>query len=254
MAGLVLIGIGAETLTTGLRSLVLSLIVLTAAWALGTRTRQARREAASRARVEERLRLSRDVHDVLSHSLGTIGVQAGVAAHVSTLDTEQLRAVLREVETDARASLTDLKELLHRERDDGEEVPIPTLTDALKGPVRALERAGVRADFETTGDVATLPVVYGQTIARFVQEASTNVIRHSGASSCRIRISVQPDEATVSVADDGHGVRGSLREGHGLTGMRERIGLLDGTFTAGDSDAGFAVNAVFPLDPVGRGS
>lgn len=252
VVGLVLFVIGAETLTTGMRSLVLSLVVLAAAWALGTRTRQARQDAASRARAEERLRLTREVHDVLSHSLGTIRVQAGVAAHVDALDAASLRGVLREVESDARASLTELAELLRRERDDGEEPQAPHLADELKNPARALERAGIRAAVDTDGDLGSLPVVHRQTIARHVREATTNVIHHSGASACRISIAVDPSTVSVTVADDGHGVRGGLREGHGLAGMRERVALLDGAFTAGDADDGFAIAATLPL-PSGEG-
>ena len=105
LIGITMLVTGGEDAQTGIRSVVVSAVVLSAAWALGTRTRQARRESAARARAEERLRLVREVHDVLSHSLGTIGVQAGIAAHGSTLDADRLREILREVETDARSSL-----------------------------------------------------------------------------------------------------------------------------------------------------
>lgn len=171
---------------------------------------------------------------------------------MTTLDAAHLREALREVETDARASLAELNQLLHRKRDDRDDAPIPTLPDALQGPVHALERAGIRATLETDGAVEALPITHGQTITRVVQEASTNAIRHSGASSCRIRVRIRPDTIEVSVVDDGHGVDGSLREGHGLTGMRERVGLLDGTVTAANDTPGFAVTATFPA-PTARG-
>lgn len=247
VVGLVLVGIGSDGVATGLRSLVLSVVVLSAAWALGTRTRQVRREAAARARDAERLRLAREVHDVLSHSLGTIGVQAGVAAHVATLDNDQLRHVLREVEADARSSLEDLRDLLRRERDDTERPPDLATGSFTDGPADALRRAGVDVAVEITGDPGGLPTAYGQTIRRIIQEATTNVIRHSGGTRCRISIHTGTTEVRISVADDGHGTTGTLREGHGLAGMRERIALLDGTFTAGNEDGGFVVTATLPV-------
>ncbi|MDF1488375.1 sensor histidine kinase [Tessaracoccus caeni] len=251
LVGLAMLVLGGDQAQAGLRSVILSGIVLGAAWALGTRTRQARQESAARARSDERLRLSREVHDVLSHSLGTIGVQAGIAAHVSSLDEAQLRATLREVETDARSSLDELRELLRREREDVEHTPGASLSEVIRGVTRSLQRAGIEAMVEVDAAADALPVVHKETIRRIVQEAVTNTIRHSGARSCRVMVKRLDGRVEVTVSDDGHGISGSPHEGHGLRGLRERAALLDGRLDVRDSEAGFTVVVSLPVN--GRG-
>lgn len=238
--GLAMLISGGEDSRGGIRSVVLSAIVLTAAWALGTRTRQARRESAGRARAEERLRLVREVHDLLSHSLGTIGVQAGIAAHVSTLDADRMREVLREVETDARSSLDELRSLLQQEREDAHITPGAPFGEAIHGLTASLQRTGIKASVEVDADADRLPVAYQQTIRRIVQEGITNTIRHSGATSCRIVVRRYGGRVEVTVNDDGHGAGGDHREGNGLTGLRERAAMFDGQVELHDDD-GFAL-------------
>lgn len=247
LVGILMLLIGGEDAQTGIRVVIVSAIVLSAAWALGTRTRQVRRESAARARADERLRMVREVHDVLSHSLGTIGVQAGIAAHVETLGPAELRATLREVEEDARSSLSELRELLRREREDIDSTPGAPFSDVIDGLTRSLERTGIRASVEVTGEVDVLSAVHRQTIRRIVQEGITNVIRHSGAAACWIAIHVGDDELTVTVRDDGHGSNGTLREGHGLTGLRERTALLGGRMRLQDDHDGVTLTVQLPL-------
>lgn len=245
------LGLDAEGVEGRFRGLLLSAVVLSASWVLGVRTRQVRVEVAARSRAEERLRLARDVHDVLSHSLGTIGVQAGVAAHVSSLSEDDLRVLLRDIEGDARESLKELKELLQRERAgdaDADWAPSSLrLTALLEDIGQSAERAGLRTRLDIAALVDALPAAAGSTVHRVVQEAVTNAIRHASASSLVIAVRVSDDGVNVEVRDDGHGAPDGLREGYGLTGMRERIALAGGTLSVAATARGFSVAATLPL-------
>ena len=232
-----------------MRGVLLSAVVLVAAWVLGVRTRQARQEAAGRARVDERSRLARDVHDVLSHSLGAIGVRAGVAAHVTALGEAELRGSLREVESQARSSLAELKGLLQRERS-GEPESTPAslpLTGLLRDVASTAERSGLRVELDCPESLDRLPVVVRTTVYRVVQEAVTNSIRHAAASTLRISAALTDATVDVTVRDDGIGARDSIREGHGLIGMRERVALAGGHLRLDLTSEGFAVTARLPL-------
>jgi signal transduction histidine kinase len=246
---------GAEGAEDRFRGMLLSALVLSVAWVLGVRTREVRSEAAARSRAEERFRLARDVHDVLSHSLGTIGVQAGVAAHVTTLGTDELREVLRGVESGARSSLSELKALLQRERADidVDDVASSPLSAALAGIARNAENAGVAVRLDAEEAIDVLPADVRTTVLRIVQEAVTNVIRHAAASSVVVTLDVSSETVAVSVEDDGQGSQGGIRPGHGLMGMHERVELLDGTLEIASSASGFRVSAALPLQgpPVG---
>ena len=248
LVGLVMLVLGGDHSQSGLRATAVSAVVLGAAWALGTRTRQARRESAARARAEERLRLAREVHDVLSHSLGTIGVQAGIAAHVTAVDADRLRTTLRDIESDARASLVELRALLRAEREDAENTPGATVDETIRGLAQSLARAGIRAEIVLGDHLDALSLVHRQTIRRIVQEAVTNVIRHSGASSCRIAVESADGGVRVTVSDDGHGTGGRHREGLGLTGLRERAVLLGGRLELRGDVPGFTLAAWLPVD------
>lgn len=244
--GILMLLTGGENAQTGIRSVALSAIVLSASWALGTRTRQARNESAARARAEERLRLGREVHDVLSHSLGTIGVQAGVAAHIATLGQDELRATLREVEADARSSLAELHGLLHRERENAECTPGVPLDETIQALTTSLDRVGIRSGVQLVGNLNSLSVTIQQSLLRIAREAITNVIRHSGASTCRVLLAVEANRTILRVEDDGHGTGGVVREGHGLTGLRERVALLGGQLDVSDTGEGMALQVTIP--------
>ena len=241
--------VGSEGAEDRFRGMLLSALVLSAAWVLGVRTRDVRREAAARSRAEERLRLARDVHDVLSHSLGAIGVQAGVAAHVTALDAEALREVLRGIEGDARSSLSELKDLLNRERAgvEANELTSSPLSSALAGVADAAQKAGVAVRIDADDAIDVLPADVRTTVLRIVQESVTNVIRHAAASSVGVTLRVSVEAVMVGVEDDGHGARGDIALGHGLTGMRERVELMGGTLGVDSSTSGFRVSAVLPL-------
>lgn len=234
------------------RTLLLSALVLAAAWALGVRTRQSRETAEARARAEERLRLARDVHDVLSHSLSAIGVQAGVVAHVKTLGESELRDALREIEIQSRGSLAELKALLHRERETDtamETDPMASLplAESLRDLVRTAERAGLRVELDFSGDLDGLPAHIRTTVHRVAQEAITNALRHAVGTELMITAATDNTTLDVMVCDNGRGAQVGFGEGHGLTGMRERVEMVGGDLRVEATSAGFTVHARLPL-------
>jgi signal transduction histidine kinase len=240
---------GAPGFEVRMRGVLLSAVVLVAAWVLGVRTRQARQEAAARARADERLRLARDVHDVLSHSLGTIGVRAGVAAHITALGEGELRETLRDVEAQARGSLAELKSLLQRERSDDPDSSAASLplTGLLRDVASTAEQSGLRVELDCPESLDELPVVVRTTVHRVVQEAVTNSIRHAAASTLHVSATLTDATVEVTVRDDGIGARDGVSEGHGLTGMRERVALAGGNLRIAPIPRGFAVTACLPL-------
>lgn len=237
-----------------IRYVLFSGIALIAAWALGVNTRVNRDLTARNAAIEERMRLARDVHDVLSHSLGTIGVQAGVAAHIEGLGTEQLRATLREMESLSRSSITELKTLLTVSRAEADETALAApLPELLAETAQIANSAGVQATLVASG-LERLPITHRVTVHRVVREAVTNIVRHSGASRCNIDVTVTDESVAILVADDGQGEVSDARNGFGLTGIQERVALLNGTLRAGNGPVGgFEVSVILPLSPPNEG-
>jgi len=203
------------------------------------------------ARAEERLRLSREVHDVVSHSLSAIAVQAGVARHVLAEQPDQAGAALSAIETASRSALDELRKLLRqiRDPDDADEAAAPTLSD-LPALIGRLRRAGLDVSCRSTGQ----PQAYGTAVElsayRITQEALTNVAKHAGRARAQVEIGQAADELTITVTDDGGGPdpgRSAASGGLGIPGMRERAELLGGTLTAGPAPGrGFAVVARLP--------
>jgi signal transduction histidine kinase len=202
------------------------------------------------ARAEERLRLSREVHDVVSHSLSAIAVQAGVARHVFAEQPDQAGAALSAIETASRAALDELRKLLRQIRDprDADEAAAPTLSD-LPALIGRLRRAGLDVSCHSTGQ----PRPYGTAVElsayRITQEALTNVTKHAARARAKVEIGRGADELTITVTDDGgpNPGRSAASGGLGIPGMRERAELLGGTLTAGPAPGGgFAVVARLP--------
>ena len=202
------------------------------------------------ARAEERLRLSREVHDVVSHSLSAIAVQAGVARLVFAEQPDQAGAALSAIETASRSALDELRKLLRQIRDpgDADEAAAPTLGD-LPALIARLRRAGLDVSYRSTGE----PRLYGAAVElsayRIAQEALTNVTKHAGRARAQVEIGRGADELTVTVIDDGgpDPVPTAASGGLGIPGMRERAELLGGTLTAGPAPGGgFAVVARLP--------
>lgn len=223
-----------------------------------------RAEAAERSREsealrrvgEERLRIARDVHDVVAHAMVTINVQAGVGAHLLDRDPAQAYVTLRSIKQVSGDALTDLRAMLGllREHADGGSPapPVQRLAD-LADLRESMVAAGVDVAFDVDPAARSLPAAVDATCFRIVQEALTNTLRHAGSTTARVRVARADDRVVLEVVDEGGRATAPLRDsgsGHGLQGMRERVAALGGTLEAGPREGGgWRVNAVLPLGP-----
>jgi signal transduction histidine kinase len=315
---------------SGLVSVALCVII---AWSAGYTVRQRRRyavqlqdEAASKAVAQERLRIARELHDVVAHSMSVIAVQAGYGQYVIDTQPGDAREALGAIQATSREALEEMRRMLGalRQADETDQrdqaartrdrsaIPEPALLPALAAPLplspapgladldRLLARtagAGVRVDVTRRGNPRELPASIDLSAYRIVQEALTNVVKHARTGSCQVLIGYGQDELVLEVTDNGAGqpelagagasrhaagpgVGGVLVSsvaaggsgfgaggsgfgaggsgfgagGHGIFGMRERVSLLGGEFTAEPRPGyGFAVCAHIPL-PAGAAS
>jgi signal transduction histidine kinase len=216
-------------------------------------------EEARRQVDAERLRIARELHDVLAHSIATINIQAGVAAHVLSEHPEHAAEALRTIKSTSKQALRELRGILGvlREADEAQpREPAPGLSQ-LDRLIDATSQAGVPTRFEVSGDRRALPATVDLAAYRIVQESLTNVLRHAGPANASVAIAYVGDEMTVSVDDDGRGPAGGSpgadgdrqrAHGHGILGMRERAHALGGELEAGPrNDGGFRVRARLPV-------
>ncbi len=218
------------------------------------------REEEARRRVdEERLRIARDLHDLVAHALVAINVQAGVAAHVGDPDPETSRRTFRHIKDVSGEALADLRGTLGILRAAGDDAPIsPTagLADLPDLRVR-LEGAGVQLELDLDPGAEQLPVAVGSTGFRIVQEALTNVMRHAAPTTAHVVVRREANEVVVEVSDDGP-LDQQAREsgsGNGVRGMRERARAVGGTLDAGPRpEGGWRVRARLPLVAVPQGA
>jgi signal transduction histidine kinase len=213
-------------------------------------TRTRRLEAAERSRrrtSDERLRIARDLHDVLAHNISLINVQAGVALHLIDERPEQARTALANIKDASREALHELRSALDVLRYGDERAvraPAPGLAE-LEGLVDGVRAGGLEVRTEITGAPVTLPTPVDLCAYRIVQEALTNVTRHARARTATVRIRYG-DDLVVEVHDDGRG--GTVVAGNGVVGMRERAAALGGKLEVGpDPSGGFGVVATLPL-------
>ena len=299
-------------------------LFLVIAWMVGISVQQrrsytarVREQVATAAVTEERLRIARELHDVVAHSMTVVAVQAGFGEYVFEQEPDQARAALGNIQHVTRDALSDMQRLLGVLRQDGtgqdgtgqpdgtapaparqlQLAPAPGLAD-LERLVSTTAGAGVRVDVIRTGDRRDIPAGIDQSAFRIVQESLTNVVKHSGASSCRVTVGYARASLQVEITDPGgegqgagdegagaagqHGFRAmgaggvppgkaerspglatwpaarrphstsangaANGTGHGILGMRERVSLSGGEFSAGPLPGrGFRVAAVFPL-------
>jgi signal transduction histidine kinase len=258
---------------TGLSTWVGNTLVLAAAWLLGNfvgdrrayaaqleeRTaelEQAREDLARRAVADERLRLARELHDVVAHAMSVIAVQSGVGAHVAETQPEEARKALAAIETASRAALEELRRLLGVLRqDDGDEphgslAPVPGLAD-LDTLLAEVGKAGLAVRLRVEGVRPELPAGVDLSAYRIVQEALTNVVKHAGPARAQVVVCYGDREVAVEITDDGKGAPGDGRTakvGHGIIGMRERVALFGGDLEAGPlPGGGFRVAARLPF-------
>jgi signal transduction histidine kinase len=217
----------------------------------GAERRRVREEEARRRIGEERLRISRELHDVLAHNVSLINVQSSVALHLLDEQPEQARAALAAIKEASAQTLREMRGVLGALREDGEDLPrspAPSLArlDELLAQVRG---SCVCVDAHVEGEPCPLPAGVDLAAYRIVQEALTNVRRHAPGASARVRVEYGPDSVQVEVDDDGVG-GGDFADvvaGNGLTGMRERAAALDGELETGVGPrGGFRVVARLP--------
>lgn len=216
-----------------------------------------RAQAVSEAVTAERLRIARELHDMVAHSIGVVAIQAGVGRRVIAARPEEARSALEAIENTSRETLAGLRRTLvalRRAEPGADGSPAPTgpapgLAD-LDALAASLAGSGVGVEVRWTGEPRPLPADIDLSVYRIVQEALTNVVRHAGGSArARVTVEFREEELRVEVADDGRGaaVRPG-KPGFGITGMYERVGLLGGRFSAGPRpEGGFRVAAEIPL-------
>jgi signal transduction histidine kinase len=214
--------------------------------------RRAREEHARRQADEERLRIARELHDVLAHSISLINVQSGVALHLIDEQPEQARTALTAINEASADALREVRSVLGVLRGSGEQPPRSPAAglDRMEDLVSGARAAGVDVSVEVHGERRPLPASLDLAAFRIVQESLTNVVRHAAATTARVALTYGPQELTLEVLDDGHGSVASDRDGSGsgIAGMRERAAALGGELTADPQPGGgFRVRARLPL-------
>ena len=245
--------------------------LLLTAWALGDAIRSRRnqlserllvaeqeaataREQTARAVVEERLRIARELHDVVAHSMSLIAVQAGVGGHLIRSDVDAAEHALEVIAETSRKALTQTRSMLGLLREEDTDVAAPPMhtIDDLDGLVEGVQQAGVDVVLTIDGDVRMLDAGIELTAYRIVQESLTNVLKHSNARQAQVTVTYVDDGVDVEVHDNGRGgqptpLPSGVEGGHGLVGLRERTRLLGGALEYGAVDgAGFRVAAHLP--------
>jgi signal transduction histidine kinase len=208
-----------------------------------------RDEEAKRAVADERLRIAQELHDVVAHSMGVIAVQAGVGAHVIDTDPAEAKQSLEAIASTSRSTLTEIRRLLGVLRADerGAYQPAPGLADLHK-LVDDLGGAGLPVTVTIEGSARDIPPGVDLTAYRIVQEALTNVLKHAGPAHADVRVDYEPGTIRLEIVDNGRGVNGRAGTGgHGLMGMRERVGVYGGSLHAdAATGGGFRVVAELP--------
>ncbi|GIJ52691.1 sensor histidine kinase [Virgisporangium aurantiacum] len=208
-----------------------------------------REETARRRADEERLRIARELHDSLTHSISLINVQAGVAVHLARKRSEEVPPALLTIQETSREAMRELRATLEVLRADpqADGEPATVGLSRLDGLVEGAVKAGVPVRVTVSGERRDLPPPVDRTAYRIVQEALTNVTRHAGPATASVHVEYRDGELAVQVDDDGRG--GAAEPGVGLTGMRERVAALGGSLHFGPRpDAGFSVRAVLPVE------
>jgi signal transduction histidine kinase len=279
-----------------------SMLACAAMWFTGSGVRERRRyqagladqeaqrqraeaERGRHALAEERLRIARELHDVLAHSLSVVTVQAGVGRKVGAARPAEALRALRSVEDASRGALDEVRRVLCLLRSDDEPGGSPAITDGagvpapdpalapapglgdLDGLAATVRTAGIPVRVVLTGDAAAVPPAAALTAYRIVQEALTNVVRHAPGAEAAVRVGISPAGVRIRVTDtgrdpwagpadpaDGDVTARTGTGGHGIAGMRERAAIFGGTLEAGPLPGqGFQVTAFLPAAPAAAG-
>jgi signal transduction histidine kinase len=216
------------------------------------RATHAERERESAARVavaEERVRIARELHDIVAHAVSVMVLQVGTVRHNLPAASED-HGLLRGVERAGRTALAEMRRLLaamRREGDEAELSPQPGL-DGLGSLLDEVGRAGLPVELHVDGTPFPLPRGIDLSAYRIVQECLTNALKHANASDADVTVRYRPDELEIEVRDNGQGSATNGGLGHGLIGIRERVMIYGGKMTAGTSvDGGFVLTTRLPL-------
>ncbi len=253
---------GARANDNALNASVLLTLTALVAWTSGRMLRERREhaaalrdQAAARAVTAERLRIARELHDMIAHSIGVIAIQAGVGSRVIDSQPAEARKALSVIEDTSRETLAGPRQTLvalRRDESDasgatGPREPAPGLDDLGRLAATTAD-AGVRVELRWEGTRRPLPADIDLAGYRIVQEALTNVIRHARTDVCQVTVSYREAAVAVEVSDAGRGAAVGPGAGLGIVGTRERAALLGGHFTAGPRPGGgFTVAAVLPV-------
>jgi signal transduction histidine kinase len=216
-----------------------------------------REETARRRAGEERLRIARELHDSLTHSISVIKVQAGVAIHLARKRGEQVPDALVAIQEASRDATRELRATLDVLRAiPGDDETAESGLDRLDDLIDRVHAAGVPATVTISGKERSLPPAVDRAAYRIIQEALTNVGRHAGPATALVRVDFRPRELTVQIDDDGRATPDAPPvPGTGLIGMRERVTTLGGRLRAEPRPGGgFTVRAELPADGNGTGS
>jgi signal transduction histidine kinase len=246
-----------------------------AAWAVGDAVRSRRSEQVERVQVaewevlaarkdamqaatEERLRIARELHDVVAHNMSLIAVQAGVGAHVIANDPAAAERALEVIAETSRHALTQTRALLAvlRSSDDVAQLPLTPGIRDLDDLADRVRQSGLAVDISVTGEPRVLSEAIGLATYRIVQESLTNVIKHANAQRVRIGLTYDADWLRLDVTDDGRSAsrpaQATIQPGHGLAGLRERAHLVGGSCSSGPGESGgYSVRADLPAPGIG---
>lgn len=262
-ATLVLYLAGDSATTVGFRrpliNLAMTSVLLLLAWALGVGVARYReigarlrdqQDAAARAELDrERIRLARELHDVLAHSMSVVNVQAGYGRFAISRDPVAAEAALAAIQEVSRSAMAEMRGMLAVLREGGEAAalaPAPKLADVPR-LVATCAEAGVTVGVRTAGAVRELPDGLELAAYRIAQEALTNVVKHAHTRTAQVLLEYQDAALVVEVTDAGRGGLAGGVGGHGLAGIAERVGLYEGTVEAGPlTGGGWRVRALLP--------
>jgi signal transduction histidine kinase len=234
------------------RTAQLAVMAERAEWATTQREQEARR-----ATLAERLRIARELHDIVAHHVSVVVIQSQGAQRVADRAPDRARQAMADVERTARTALEEMRRMLGllRSPDDGEETGSLDVAHGVADIAALAARmtgAGVAVTVRTTGEPFSVPEDIGLAVYRIAQEALTNVLKHAGPAHAEVHLHYS-EQLEITVADDGRGAAAVLTgaappgAGRGITGMRERVAMLGGRFTAGPQPGGgFRVHAVIP--------
>ncbi|MFI1678076.1 sensor histidine kinase [Streptomyces sp. NPDC020607] len=262
-----------HTVTSSWSDWQIAVLMAVVAWLVGDSVRRTRAyterlgaQAAAQAVTAERLRIAREMHDTVAHSIGIIALQAGAAARVVETQPAGAREAMTAVEKAGRETLAGLRRMvvaLRESETDEDRERGPDREPVPRGPAAGLAdvdrmaasttAAGVRVDVVWRGDRRPLPADIDLSAFRIIQESVTNVVRHAGTASCTVSVDFSEEELTIEIEDAGRGGAGPAHgsahgTGYGLVGMRERVALLHGEFSAAPRPGGgFLVSARLPV-------